>query len=178
MLICKNHKSWENQPQQQRRLCRQTLLPHPWRLRPRDPWAMQLKLQQTGEGAGGSPVPQNWAHSAKGAHPCRKACRSRGIKVAAPPLDSPCDGPVTYSGDTKILKRKKRTDAQIDFIFRQKCCMQFFFLRAWWPYHLTVFYDFFLKESDSVEMCSVISMVIGEWWTGKNLELRGPDLTL
>ena len=28
---------------------------------------------------------------------------SRGIKVAAPPLDSPCDGPVTYPGDTKIL---------------------------------------------------------------------------
>jgi len=23
--------------------------------------------------------------------------------VAAPPLDSPCDGPVTYPGDTKIL---------------------------------------------------------------------------
>jgi len=23
--------------------------------------------------------------------------------VAAPPLESPCDGPVTYPGDTKIL---------------------------------------------------------------------------
>ena len=71
--------------------------------RPRDPWAMQLRLQQTGEGAGESPAPSNWAHSAKGAHPYRKACRSRGIKVAAPPLDSPCDGPVTYPGDTKVL---------------------------------------------------------------------------
>jgi len=48
---------------------------------------MQLKLQQTGEGAGESPAPENWAHSAKGALPYRKACRSRGIKVAAPPLD-------------------------------------------------------------------------------------------
>jgi len=25
------------------------------------------------------------------------------MKVAAPPLDSPCDGPITYPGDTKIL---------------------------------------------------------------------------
>jgi hypothetical protein len=25
--------------------------------------------------------------------------------VAAPPLDSPCDGPVTYPGDTKILEK-------------------------------------------------------------------------
>ena len=57
MLISKTHKSWENQPQQQRRLCRQILLPRPRRLRPRDPWAMQLKLQQTGEGAGESPAP-------------------------------------------------------------------------------------------------------------------------
>ena len=57
MLICKTHKSWENQPQQQRRLCRQILLPRPRRLRPRDPWAMQLKLQQTGVGAGESPAP-------------------------------------------------------------------------------------------------------------------------
>jgi len=64
---------------------------------------MQLKLQQTGEGAGESPAPLNWAQSAKGAHPYRKAYRSRGIKVAAPPLDSPCDGPVTYPGDTKLL---------------------------------------------------------------------------
>jgi len=40
------------------------------------------------------------------------------MKVAAPPLDSPCDGPVTYPGDIKnthkILKRKKRTDTQYD----------------------------------------------------------------
>jgi len=46
----------KNQPQQQRRLCRQILLPRPRRPRPRDPWAMQLKLQQTGEGAGESPA--------------------------------------------------------------------------------------------------------------------------
>ena len=39
------------------RLCRQILLPRPRRLRPRDPWAMQLRLQQTGEGAGESPAP-------------------------------------------------------------------------------------------------------------------------
>jgi len=26
---------------------------------------------------------------------------SRGIKVAASPLDSPCDGPVTHPGDNK-----------------------------------------------------------------------------
>ena len=50
----------------------------------------------------------NWAQSAKGAHPYRKACRSRGIKVAAPPLDSPCDGPVTYPGDTKILVKSTK----------------------------------------------------------------------
>ena len=36
-------------------------------------------------------------------HPYRKACRSRGIKVAAPLLDSPCDRPVTYPGDSKTL---------------------------------------------------------------------------
>jgi len=65
MLICKTHKSCENQPQQQWRLCRQILLPRPQRLRPHDPWAMQLKLQQTGEGAGEIPAPYNWAHSAK-----------------------------------------------------------------------------------------------------------------
>jgi len=88
--------------------CRQILLPRPRRLWPRDPWAMQLKLQQTGEGAGESPAPWNWAHSAKGANPYRKACRSRGIKVAAPPLDSHCDGPVTYPGDTKILVKSSK----------------------------------------------------------------------
>ena len=57
MLICKTHKSWENQPQQQRRLCRQILLPRPRRLWLCDPWAMQLKLQQAGEGADESPAP-------------------------------------------------------------------------------------------------------------------------
>jgi len=31
----------------------------------------------------------------------RKAYKSRGIKVAAPPLDSPCDRPITYPGDSK-----------------------------------------------------------------------------
>jgi len=69
---------------------------------------MQLKLQHTGEGAGESAAPYNWAHSAKGAHRYRKASRSRGIKVAAPPLDSPCDGPVTYPGDTKILVKSSQ----------------------------------------------------------------------
>ena len=57
MLICKTHKSWERQPQQQQRLCRQIVLQRPQRLRPRDPWAMQRKLQQTEEGAGESPAP-------------------------------------------------------------------------------------------------------------------------
>ena len=47
----------KNQPQQQRRLCRQIRLPRPRGLRPRDPWAMQQKLQQTGEGAGEGPAP-------------------------------------------------------------------------------------------------------------------------
>jgi len=65
---------------------------------------MQQKLQQTGEGAGESQAPYNWAPSAKGAHPYRKACRSRGIKVAAPPLNLPCDGPVTYTGDIITLR--------------------------------------------------------------------------
>jgi len=62
---------------------------------------MKLKLRQTGEGARENPSPYNWAHTAKEAHPYRKACRSRGIKVAAPPLDSPCDRPVTYPGYSK-----------------------------------------------------------------------------
>jgi len=34
-----------------------SLLPSRRKLRPRDPWAMQLELQQTGEGAGESPAP-------------------------------------------------------------------------------------------------------------------------
>jgi len=57
MLICKTHKSWGNQPQQQQRLYRQVLLPRPRRLRPCELQAMQLNLQQTGEGAGESPAP-------------------------------------------------------------------------------------------------------------------------
>jgi len=28
--------------------------------------------------------------------------------VATPPLDSPCDGPVTYPGDTKILVKSSK----------------------------------------------------------------------
>ena len=28
--------------------------------------------------------------------------------MAAPPLDSPCDGPVTYPGDTKILEKSSK----------------------------------------------------------------------
>ena len=28
--------------------------------------------------------------------------------MAAPPLDSPCDGPVTYPGDTKILVKSSK----------------------------------------------------------------------
>jgi len=28
--------------------------------------------------------------------------------VAAPPLDSPCDGPVTYPGDTQILEKSSK----------------------------------------------------------------------
>ena len=65
-------------------------------------------MQQTGEGAGESPAPQNWAHAAKGAHPYRKVCKSRGIKVAAPPKDSPCDGPVTCPEDIKTLVKSIR----------------------------------------------------------------------
>jgi hypothetical protein len=38
----------------------------------------------------------------------RKACRSRGIKMAAPPLDSHCDGPVTYPGDIKTLVKSSK----------------------------------------------------------------------
>jgi len=60
-------------------------------------------VQQTGEGEGEIPAPYNWAHSAKGAHSYRTACMSTGIKVASPPLDSPCNGPVTYPGDIKTL---------------------------------------------------------------------------
>jgi hypothetical protein len=37
-----------------------------------------------------------------------KACRSRGIKVAAPPLDLLCDRPITYPGDSKILEKSSK----------------------------------------------------------------------
>jgi hypothetical protein len=47
-------------------------------------------------------------HSAKGAHPYRKAYRSRGIKMAAPPLDSPCDRPLTYPGGSKKLVKSAK----------------------------------------------------------------------
>jgi hypothetical protein len=67
---------------------------------------MQLKLQQTGEGAGERPAPSNWAHSAKRAHPYRRA--SRGIKMAATPLDSLCERPVTYPGDIKTLIKSSK----------------------------------------------------------------------
>ena len=66
------------------------------------------------EGKGESPAPWICAHSAKGAHPYRKACRSRGIKVAAPPLLTVRRAGNLSRGhqDTRlILKRKKRTDS-------------------------------------------------------------------
>jgi hypothetical protein len=116
------HKSWENQPQQQRRLCWQILLTILRRLKARDPFALQLKQQQTGEAAGESQAPWNWAHSAKGAQCYRKACRSRGIEMAAPPLDSPCDRPVIsrwQHNTRKILKRRSGSTLNIvcDIIF-------------------------------------------------------------
>ena len=37
--------------------------------------------------------------SARGAHPSRKACKFRGMKVAARPLDLPCESRVTFQGD-------------------------------------------------------------------------------
>jgi hypothetical protein len=55
---------------------------------------------------------KNWTHSAKGAHPYGKACRSRGFKVAAPPLDTLRQAGNISRGQQntrKILKRKKRT---------------------------------------------------------------------
>jgi len=79
---------------------------------------MQLKLQQTGEGAGESPEHQNWAHSAQGAHPYRKSCRPRGIKVAAPPLDSPCDGSVTYPGDSKHYSKNPQKEKGIVNVYK------------------------------------------------------------
>jgi len=39
--------------------------------------------------------------------PYRKACRSRDIKLAAPPLDSTCDEPVTYPGDIETLTLRR-----------------------------------------------------------------------
>ena len=38
----------------------------------------------------------------------QKSMQSRGIKVAAPPLDSPCDGPVTCPGDGKVLVKSSK----------------------------------------------------------------------
>jgi len=59
-----------------------------------------------------------WTHTAKGAHPYRKSCISRGTKVASPPLDSHCDGPVTYPGDTKIIvKSSKRRSGPFIYIY-------------------------------------------------------------
>jgi hypothetical protein len=44
----------------------------------------------------------------------RNACRSRGIKVAAPALDSLCDRPITFPGDSKLLvKSSRRRNGQI-----------------------------------------------------------------
>jgi len=41
--------------------------------------------------------------------------------VAAPTLDSPCDGPVTYPGDIKTqIKSSKGRDAGNNFILRIK----------------------------------------------------------
>jgi len=40
-----------------------------------------------------------------------KECRSRGIKMAAPPLHSPCDGPITYPGDIKTLVKSSKEEA-------------------------------------------------------------------
>ena len=37
---------------------------------------------------------------------------------------------------------------------------------------------FSFKYADSIELRSVISLVIGEWWIEKNLEVSGPNLTL
>jgi len=59
---------------------------------------MQLKLQQLGTRAGECPIPLNWVQSTRGAHPTRKACKSRGMKVAALPLDLHCKWPITYQG--------------------------------------------------------------------------------
>jgi hypothetical protein len=59
---------------------------------------MQLNCS-SGKGAGEGPLPLNWAQAATEAHPNRKARKSRGMKVAVPPLDVPCTRPVTYQGD-------------------------------------------------------------------------------
>ena len=42
--------------------------------------------------------------------------------MAAPPLDSPCDGPVTYPGDTKILIKSSngRSGEGTNYILRIK----------------------------------------------------------
>jgi len=56
-----------------------------------------------------------WAHSTTGAHRYRKACRSRGIKVTAPPLLNLRRAGVLsreHQDTRKILNRKKQTDTQ------------------------------------------------------------------
>ena len=40
--------------------------------------------------------------------------------MAAPPLDSPCDRPVTYPGDTKILVKSSKERGGTNFILRIK----------------------------------------------------------
>jgi len=40
--------------------------------------------------------------------------------VAAPPLDSPCEGSVTYPGDTKILVKSSKGRGETNFILRIK----------------------------------------------------------
>jgi hypothetical protein len=48
-------------------------------------------------------------------HLYRKACRSRVIKVAVLPIDSLCDGPVTYPGVIKaFIKSSKRRSGHQD----------------------------------------------------------------
>jgi hypothetical protein len=39
--------------------------------------------------------------------------------VAAPPLDSTCDGPVTYPGDIKTLVKSSKKEMLLKKIFKQ-----------------------------------------------------------
>jgi hypothetical protein len=74
---------------------------------------MQLKMQQTCEGACECTAHYNWAQSGRWVHPHRTAYRTRGIKVAAPPLGLPSERQVTYPGDilyySRNLKIKKKS---------------------------------------------------------------------